>query len=231
MNNQEILKRKSAEKAVEFVKSGMILGFGTGSTFNHVLYVLAEKLKSGELKNIVGIPSSEKTEKLASELSIPTSTLYNFSRLDLTIDGADEVDKKLNLIKGGGGAHLREKIIAQASKKYIIIVDESKMSQYLGEKWAVPIEVIKMANKTEMEFLESLGAVVKQRQNSDGTIFTTDEGNYILDAKFGVIYDPKKLAKQLAKRAGIVEHGLFVKMADFVIVAKESGIEVLKRKN
>lgn len=229
MNNQEILKRKSAEKAVEFVKSGMILGFGTGSTFNHVLYVLAEKLKSGELKNIVGIPSSEKTQKLASELNIPTSTLENFPKLDLTIDGADEVDKKLNLIKGGGGAHLREKIIAQASKKYIIIVDESKMSQSLGEKWAVPIEVIKMANKTEMEFLESLGAVVKQRQNSDGTNFVTDEGNYIFDAKFGVIYDPKKLAKQLAKRAGIVEHGLFVKMADFVIVAKENGIEVLKK--
>jgi ribose 5-phosphate isomerase A len=229
MNNQEILKRKSAEKAVEFVKSGMILGFGTGSTFNHVLYVLAEKLKSGELKNIVGIPSSEKTQKLASELNIPTSTLENFPKLDLTIDGADEVDKKLNLIKGGGGAHLREKIIAQASKKYIIIVDESKMSQSLGEKWAVPIEVIKMANKVEMEFLVSLGAVVTQRQNSDGTIFTTDEGNYILDAKFGVIYNPQKLAKQLAKRAGIVEHGLFVKMADFVIVAKESGIEVLKK--
>ncbi len=229
MNNQEILKRKSAEKAVEFVKSGMILGFGTGSTFNHVLYVLAEKMKSGELKNIVGIPSSEKTQKLASELNIPTSTLENFPKLDLTIDGADEVDKKLNLIKGGGGAHLREKIIAQASKKYIIIVDESKMSQSLGEKWAVPIEVIKMANKVEMEFLESLGAKVTQRLNSDGTIFTTDEGNYILDAKFGVIYDPQKLAKQLAKRAGIVEHGLFVKMADFVIVAKESGIEVLKK--
>jgi len=229
MDNKDKLKRKSAEKAVEFIKSGMILGFGTGSTFNHVLYMLAEKLKSGELKNIVGISSSEKTQKLASELNIPTSTLDNFSRLDLTIDGADEVDKKLNLIKGGGGAHLREKIIAQASKKYIIIVDESKMSQSLGEKWAVPIEVIKMANKVEMEFLESLGAVVKQRLNSDGTNFITDEGNYIIDANFGVIKNPKKLAKQLAKRAGIVEHGLFIKMANFVIVAKESEIEVLEK--
>ncbi|MBU0474805.1 MAG: ribose-5-phosphate isomerase RpiA [Bacteroidetes bacterium] len=229
MNDQEILKRKSAEKAVEFVKSGMILGFGTGSTFNHVLYVLAEKLKSCEISNIVGIPSSEKTQKLASELNIPTSTLDNFPILDLTIDGADEVDVKLNVIKGGGGAHFREKIIAQASKKYIIIVDESKISKSLGEKWAVPVEVIQMAYQVELQFLQSLGAEVKPRLDSEGNLFITDEGNNIIDANFGVIKNPKKLARKLEKRAGIVEHGIFVNMADFVIVAKESGIEVLKK--
>jgi len=229
MNTQEILKRKAAERAVEFVKSGMILGFGTGSTFNNVLYVLAEKLNSGELKNIIGVSSSEKTEKLAKELNIPIDTLSNNPKLDLTIDGADEVDEKLNLIKGGGAAHLREKIIAQASKQYIILVDDSKISKSLGDKWAVPIEVIKMAMDVETEFLKSLNADVKQRLDTEGNPLITDEGNFILDANFGVINNPKKLARKLEKRAGIVEHGLFVKMADYVVVAKEDGIEVLER--
>lgn len=229
MNAQDILKRKSAEKAVEFVKSGMVLGFGTGSTFNHVLHVLSEKLNSGELKNLVGVSSSEKTEKLANEFNIPTDTLANNPNLDLTIDGADEVDEKLNLIKGGGAAHLREKIIAQASKQYVIIVDQSKISKSLGEKWAVPIEISKMAINVEAEYLKSLGAEVKQRLDIEGNPLITDEGNYILDANFGIIKSPKKLAKKLEKRAGIVEHGLFVKMADYVVVANEDGIEVLER--
>jgi len=229
MNAQEKLKRKSAERAVEFVKSGMVLGFGTGSTFNHVLNVLAERINSGDLKNIVGVSSSEKTEKLARELNIPTDTLANNPILDLTIDGADEVDEKLNLIKGGGASLLREKIIAQASKQYIIIVDESKVSKSLGEKWVVPIEVIKMAVDVETEFLKSFGAEVKPRLDIEGNSRITDEGNYILDANFGIIKNPKKLAKKLEKRAGIVEHGLFVKMADYVVVAKENGIEVLER--
>jgi ribose 5-phosphate isomerase A len=229
VNTQEILKRKAAERAVEFVKSGMILGFGTGSTFNHVLHALAERLNSGELKDIIGVPSSEKTQKLAKELNIPTDTLSNNPKLDLTIDGADEVDEKLNLIKGGGAAHLREKIIAQASKQYVIIVDDSKVSKSLGEKWAVPIEVIKMAIDVETEFLKSLGAEVKQRMDIEGNPLITDEGNIILDANFGVINNPKKLARKLEKRSGIVEHGLFIKMADYVIVAKENGIDVLER--
>lgn len=229
MNIQDKLKRKSAEKAVEFVRSGMILGLGSGSTFNHVLDVLAEKLNSGELKDIVGISSSENTEKLAKGLNIPTDTLSNNPLLDLTIDGADEVDEKLNLIKGGGGAHLREKIIAQASKEYVIIVDESKISKFLGEKWSVPIEVIKMAIDVETEFLKSLGAKVKQRLDKEGNSLITDEGNYILDANFGVIKNPKKVAKKIEKRAGIVEHGLFIKMANHVVVAGENGIIVLSR--
>ncbi len=229
MNNQEILKRKSAEKAVEFVKSGMVLGFGTGSTFNHVLNVLSEKLKSGELKKIVGISSSEKTEKLANRLNIPTDTLANNPSIDLTIDGADEVDENLNLIKGGGASLLREKIIAQASKQYIIIVDESKVSKSLGEKWAVPVEVIKMAKDVEAENLKILGAEINQRLNSVGELLITDEGNYILDANFGIIENPEKLAKKLEKRAGIVEHGIFLKMADYVVVASDSGINILER--
>ena len=229
MNNQDILKRKSAEKAVEFVKSGMVLGFGTGSTFNHVLNVLSEKLKSGELKNIVGISSSEKTEKLANELNIPTDTLSKNPSIDLTIDGADEVDENLNLIKGGGASLLREKIIAQASKQYVIIVDETKVSKSLGEKWAVPVEVIKMAKNVEAENLKILGAEINQRLNSVGELLITDEGNYILDANFGIIDNPKKLAKKLERRAGIVEHGIFLKMADYVVIAGDSGIKTLER--
>ncbi len=229
MKNQDILKRKSAERAIECVKSGMVLGFGTGSTFNHVLHVLAEKLNSGELENIVGISSSEKTENLAVELMIRTDTLANNPVLDLTIDGADEVDNSLNLIKGGGAAHLREKVIAQASKQFVIIVDESKISKFLGEKWAIPVEVIKMALDVEINFLESQGAKVKQRLDSEGNVLITDEGNYILDANFGVIKNPKKIARKLEKRAGIVEHGLFVNMADYVVVAKEDGIEVISK--
>ena len=229
MNNKDILKRKSAEEAVKFVKSGMVLGFGTGSTFNHVLYVLAEKLKSNELKNIVGISSSEKTEMLAQELGIKTSTFSEFQKLDLTIDGADEVDEKLNLIKGGGAAHLREKVIAQASEQYIIIVDESKISKSLGEKWSVPIEVIKMAVEVETEFLKSIGAKVTQRKDSEGNLLITDEGNFILDADFGKIKNPKILSKKMEKRAGIVEHGLFIKMANYVVVAGKNGIKILER--
>lgn len=229
MIKKNMLKRRSAERGVEFVKSGMVIGFGTGSTFNQVLYVLSEKLNSGELQNIVGVSSSEKTEKLARELNIPTDTLANNPKLDLTIDGADEVDRELNLIKGGGGAHLREKVIAQASKQYVILVDESKISKFLGEKWVVPIEVIKMAIGVEAEFLESIGAKVIQRFDDEGNGIITDEGNYILDANFGVMSDPKEISLKLEKRAGIIEHGLFIEMADFVVVAKETGIEVLNR--
>jgi len=227
MTDQDKLKHKAAEEAVKHIESGMVLGFGTGSTFNHVLSILSEKLKTGELENIIGVPSSEKTFTLAEKLNIPCETLAEYPSLDLTIDGADEVDNKLNLIKGGGGALLREKIIAQASKKYIIIVDESKLSENLGEKWAVPIETIKIALEVETNYLQSLGAEVKLRMNKDNEPFITDEGNYILDANFGRIRNPKKLAKKLNKRAGIVEHGLFLGMADLVIVASDKGIRSL----
>ncbi len=225
----ELLKRKAAEKAVEFIQSGMTLGLGTGSTFKHVLDILAEKLNSKEIENIIGVPTSEKTLALAEKLSIPCGKLSDHPILDLTIDGADEVDSKLNLIKGGGGALLREKIIAQATKKYIIIVDESKLSDYLGEKWSVPIEVIKIALEVETNYLQSLGAEVILRKTENGEPFITDEGNYILDTNFGVIKKPKKLDKKLNKRAGIVEHGLFINLADQVISASDKGIKSLAK--
>lgn len=228
MSNQDNLKRKAAEKAVEFIKSDMVLGLGTGSTFNFVLEILSEKVKSGEIKDVIGISTSTQTLELARKLNFPIGKFSDHPKIDLTIDGADEVDEKLNVIKGGGGALLHEKIIAQASKKVIIVVDQSKVSKYLGEKWAVPIEVIQKASVSESEYLKSIGASVELRKTENNN-FITDEGNYILDADFGVIKNPKKLAKKLNKRAGIVEHGLFVNMVDHVIVASDKDIQILTK--
>ncbi|MEN8194081.1 MAG: ribose 5-phosphate isomerase A, partial [Bacteroidota bacterium] len=209
-------------------KSDMVLGLGTGSTFNFVLEILSEKVKSGEIKDVIGISTSTQTLELARKLNFPIGKFSDHPKIDLTIDGADEVDEKLNVIKGGGGALLHEKIIAQASKKVIIVVDQSKVSKYLGEKWAVPIEVIQKASVSESEYLKSIGASVELRKTENNN-FITDEGNYILDADFGVIKNPKKLAKKLNKRAGIVEHGLFVNMVDHVIVASDKDIQILTK--
>jgi ribose 5-phosphate isomerase A len=182
------------------------------------------------LKNIVGIPSSIQTEKLARELGIPLAGFDQRSQIDVTIDGADEVDPDLNLIKGGGGALLREKVLAQASRQNIIIVDGSKLSPQLGTNWALPIEVIPFACKAVEIFLGSLGASASVRTRDDGSPFQTDQNNLILDAFFGQINDPVKLALLLNERAGIVEHGLFLKLASDVIVAAAEGIRHLKRK-
>ena len=222
------LKKKAAEQAVEYVKSGMVVGLGTGSTTKFAIHKIAELSKNGSIKNIVCIPTSNDTEILASELNIPLTDFSHHSKIDITIDGADEVDNNLNLIKGGGGALLREKIVAQATEREIIIVDESKLSLRLGEKWALPIEVIKFAVDLEKEFLESIGGNPILRMKN-GEPFITDEGNYILDTNFGVIKNPESLAEQLNSRAGIVEHGLFIGLAAMVIAAKNDGVEVIKK--
>ncbi len=224
--NKEELKKLAAEKAVEFVKSGMILGLGTGSTVHYALVKLGELIREGILENIYGIPTSEATRKKAKKLGIPLTDFEHHQTIDLTIDGADEVDKNLNLIKGGGGALLREKIVAQASKERYFIVDETKLSKKLGEKWAVPIEVIKFAYKAEEKFLRSIGGKPKLRLKENGEPFVTDENNYILDTNFGIIENPDELATKLNNRAGIVEHGLFIGMADKVIVASIDEVKV-----
>ncbi|GJQ64791.1 MAG: ribose-5-phosphate isomerase A [Melioribacteraceae bacterium] len=223
------LKQVAAEKAVEFVKNDMILGLGTGSTTLFALKKISALLKEGKLKNIKGIPTSVQTERAAIELNIPLSSLIEFPDVDLTIDGADEVDHNLNLIKGGGGALLREKIIAQASKMEIIIVDETKMSSKLGKKWAVPVEVIPFALGSIEYFLRDLGAEIKIRVNEDNSPYLTDEKNLIIDANFGVIENPSELADKLNARAGIVEHGLFVGLAHKVISASDSGIKIFEK--
>jgi ribose 5-phosphate isomerase A len=230
MVSQDELKQKAAFRAVEFVDSDMVIGLGTGSTTRFAVERIAACIKAGELKNIVGIPSSVQTEELAQKLGIPLAGFEEHAQIDVTIDGADEVDPDLDLIKGGGGALLREKVLAQASRKNIIIVDDSKLTPKLGSNWALPVEVVPFAWKAEELFLNALGASVSVRTLNDGRSFRTDQGNLILDAFFGPMADPKKMALILNERAGIVEHGLFLGLASDVIVAGKEGIRHLKRK-
>ena len=225
----EEFKKLAAEKAVEEIKSGMVVGLGSGSTFYYALKKIGELVKSGELKNIVGIPSSKHTEKLAHEFGIPITTFSEKQEIDVTIDGADEVDTYLNLIKGGGAAHLREKVIAQASKRLIIVVDESKLSDKLGTSWAVPVEVIQFAYPVEEKFLQSINGKPGLRVYENGKPLITDEGNFILDANFGIIQNPFELAEKLENRAGIVEHGMFLHLTSKVIVAGKNGIKILEK--
>jgi ribose 5-phosphate isomerase A len=223
-------KQKAAELAVTYVKSGMVVGLGAGSTAVVAVRHLSQQLKAGRLKNILGVPCSAQTEREAIHLGIPLTTLEAHPIIDLTIDGADEVDPHLNLIKGGGGALLREKIVAQASRREVIIVDESKISPVLGTRWAVPVEVIPFGWGSQSAFLRSLGAEVTLRKKQDESEYITDQGNLILDCNFGAIANPAKLAGQLQNRAGIVEHGLFINLASDVIVAGKEGCRHLLRK-
>ena len=229
MDRQDELKQKAAVRAVDIIEDNMVIGLGTGSTANFAIIEIAERLKTGSLSRIIGIPSSERTAKLARGLNIPLTDFEAHPTIDLTIDGADEVDPDLNLIKGGGGALLREKIVAQASRRNIIIVDESKLSTLLGTRWAVPIEVIPFARKTEEIFIESIGGSVTLRLDQNDSPFLTDQQNVILDANFGQISDPGDLVSRLNPRAGIVEHGLFLGLATDVIVAARKDIRHLRR--
>ena len=223
------LKQKAAERAVDFVESGMVVGLGHGSTAIFAVRRIAQLLQSGQLEDILGVPCSIHVEEEARELGIPLTTLDDHPIIDLTIDGADEVDPDLNLIKGGGCALLREKIVAQASTREIIVVDESKLSPALGTHWAVPVEVIPFGCRSQCAYLESLGARLTVRQNDNGSIFNTDQGNLLLDCDFGAISQPNELAERMNGRSGIVEHGLFLGLATDVIVAGERGIQHLSR--
>jgi ribose 5-phosphate isomerase A len=222
------LKRKAGERAVDFVISGMIVGLGHGSTAIFALRRIARLIERGELRNVLGIPTSSQVERDARELAIPLTTLNEHPEIDLTIDGADEVDDDLNLIKGGGGALLREKIVAQASRQEIIVVDETKLSPTLGIQWAIPVEVTPFGWRSQEVFLKSLGSQVTLRRTKDRSPFTTDQGNLILDCDFGAVSRPERLADRLNKRAGIVEHGLFLDLASDVIVGMEDGIQHLE---
>ena len=222
-------KREAAEAAVELVRPGMILGLGHGSTARYALLKIAELLRTGKLWDIQGVPCSKKVEEEARALGIPLTTLEDHTELDLTIDGADEIDPKLNVIKGGGGAMLREKIVAQATKYQVIVADETKLSPRLGTKATVPVEVLPFGWRTQVQFLEGLGAQVKLRLNPDGSPFLTDQGNYVLDCNFGPIADAEALARELGRRAGILGHGLFLGLVDEVFVAGPSGLRRLRR--
>jgi ribose 5-phosphate isomerase A len=226
---QTKLKQEAAEYAVQYVQSGMVVGLGTGSTAIFATRRIAELLRDGTLKDIVGFATSNVIWQEAQHLGIPLMEQAMPSKIDLTIDGADEVDPKLDLIKGGGGALFREKIVAQASDREIIIVDASKLSPCLGTKHTLPIEVSPFGWQSQSRFLESLDARAVIRRNSDGSQYVTDSGNMIFDCDFGPIADPADLAAKLGARAGIVEHGLFVGLANDVIVASETGVRHLKR--
>jgi len=222
---QERQKQEAAVRAVELVESGMVVGLGGGSTAALAIRRLAELLQQGKLRDVAGIPCARSVEAQARQLGIPITTLEDRAAIDLTIDGADEVDPDLNLIKGGGGCLLYEKLVAQASRREIIIVDASKPSPRLGTKWALPVEVIPYGWGSQRRFLEGLGAKVTVRQTADGQPFKTDEGNLILDCAFGPIADAFWLARELDARTGIVEHGLFLGMTTDLLVAGDSGIE------
>jgi len=228
MNRIEEFKKQAAFKAVEQVASGMVVGLGTGSTAKYAVERIGALYQSGELKDIVGIPSSVQTEQLALAVGVPLTSFEAHQIIDINIDGADEVDSQLNLIKGGGGALLREKVIAQASRRNVIIVDESKISDQLGTHWSLPIEVVPFAGPSEKRFIEALGAEVSIRKKDDGDFFKTDQNNLILDADFGPMADPASLAVQLDNRAGIAGQGLFIGLTSEVIVAGKDGIRELK---
>lgn len=219
------LRQEAATKAVEFVQSGMKVGLGTGSTAIFATWRIGELLKTGRLRDIVAFATSKATEAEAVRLGIPLMSDDLPQDLDVTIDGADEVDPEMNLIKGGGGALLREKIVAQVSRREVIVVDETKPSPRLGTHWPVPVEVMPFGWRSQARFLESLGATIALRKGDEGRPFVTDSGNMIFDCRFGPIADAPRLAVALGARAGIVEHGLFIGLADDLIVASPSGVQ------
>jgi len=220
-------KELAARASVNYVKDGGVVGVGTGSTAKFVVEALAEKVKAGW--KIRGIPTSVATEKLATSLGIQMITLAECQDLDVTIDGADEFDPNLCLVKGGGGALLREKIVASASKQMVVIADSSKQVAMLG-KFPLPVEVIKFAEPLVAKKIAAMGAKVTLRKTAAGEIFVTDESNWILDCDFGQIPDPPALARKLSDTPGVVEHGLFIGLASVVVMGKGSEVVEIHRR-
>jgi ribose 5-phosphate isomerase A len=226
-------KRAAAARALDFVRPGMRLGLGTGSTATHFVALLAERVRAGLA--IRGVPTSEATRSDAERLGIPLATLDELPELDLTVDGADEIDPALNLIKGGGGALLREKIVAAASDRMIVIADDSKWVEVLG-RFPLPIEVIPFglaATQRAMAkaFAESgVSGQMVVRMGKDGHVFVTDGGHWIIDAHLGQIADAPRLAVLLSAIPGVVEHGLFIGLASTAILAGSTGIRAVDRR-
>jgi ribose 5-phosphate isomerase A len=228
----EVLKREAAARAVELVEPGMRLGLGTGSTMRHFVELLGERVRQG--LDVVGVPTSEVTAAQAEGLRIRLTTLDDTPVLDLTIDGADEIDPDLRLIKGGGGALLREKIVAAASARMVVVADESKWVTALG-RFPLPIEVApfgfgatRIAIAAALEAAGSSGPLTLRRRK-DGLAFVTDGGHFIIDAALGRISDPEGLAARLVAIPGVVEHGLFIGLAQTAILAGPAGVRIVER--
>jgi ribose 5-phosphate isomerase A len=223
-NDQE--KEAAARASLRYVKDGQVVGLGTGSTAAYFIRLLAEEVKRG--LRIRGIPTSLRSQELALSLGIPLTTLDECQEIDVTVDGADEVDPQLRLIKGGGGAMLREKIVASATRQLVIVADASKQVPVLG-KFPLPVEVIRFAQALVAKRIAALGANVTIRQAADGKPYVTDENNHILDCRFGQISDADGLARKLSDMPGVVEHGLFIGMASVAIFARGSEIVESRR--
>jgi ribose 5-phosphate isomerase A len=226
----EEAKLRAAETAAQHIKSGTVIGLGTGSTAKYLIRIIGSHLSRGKLTNIQGVPTSIQTSVEAKEAGVPLTTLDDYPQLDLTIDGADQIDDRLNAIKGGGGALLREKVVASASKTYILIADERKLTGKLGDGFPLPMEVLPFSASSAIRSVERLGASVLLRRGgeTDGPV-VTDNGNYVLDANFGVIEDPAKLELRLKMIPGVLETGLFLGYADIAYIGNRNGVKKLEK--
>jgi len=226
----DVLRRAAGEEAVaRYVRDGMRLGLGTGSTASAMIEALAARLADGDLRDIRGVPTSEATAALCRRLDVPLTTLAETPELDVVIDGADEIDPGLDLIKGLGGAHLREKVVASAGRAMIVVADESKLVARLGERAPLPVEVVEFALTVCDRALCELGWEATRRPAADGTPFVTDEGNAILDCRRGDWTAPAALAAAVKAVPGVVEHGFFLGMATAAVVGTADGVRVLER--
>lgn len=224
LTDVDVKKKVVGEKAVEYIQDGMILGLGSGSTVYWMMKKLGELIERG-LK-VRGVPSSFRTEAWAKEFGIPLVSFSDAHQLDLAIDGADEVDSNVNLIKGGGGSLLREKLVDEAANQLIIVVDDSKLVETLGN-FPLPVEVVPFGWENTARKIAKLECIPRIRMDND-EIFVTDNGNYILDCKFRSIINPIELHHQLKLTLGVIETGLFINMTDKVIVAEEKGIKIVE---
>jgi len=226
----EDLKHAAAARAVEFIESGTTIGLGTGTTVRPLLALLAERLRDGRLRDVAAVPTSADTAGRCRALGIPLVTLDDRPVLALVVDGADEVSPRLDLIKGMGGALLREKIVASAARRFVVVADDSKLVRRLGTRAPLPVEVLPFGWSTQLTFLERLGAAPALRREPGGEPFVTDNGNYLLDCRFPRgIAEPAALARALARRSGVVEDGLFLRMATVAVVAGPGGVRLLRR--
>lgn len=221
--NRDDVKKRAAERAVEFVRDGQLVGLGTGSTTLFALQALGQRVREG--MKIMGVPTSIRTEMLAREFGVPLTDLNKVGKLDISIDGADEIDSEFNMIKGGGGALTREKLVAISATQRVIIVDEQKLVSQLGKGFAVPVEVLPFAWTLSLSLLTEYGCTPRLREKG-GQVFETDNENYILDCKFDGIEDVCELAKKIKLVPGVLESGLFVGLCDVVIVGFDTHTEV-----